>query len=301
MILLIGHGYWGKNIAKTLNEELYAVCDSDPSVLDDVKNLYPHTKLYNTIEEALEDSNIKGVIIATKAVTHFDIAKKVISSKRHLWIEKPACVNVKQINELIELSEKQNTKIFVDHIMCHDSTIKYLKKNVNLGKSLFFESYRLHQGMFQPDVSVIYDLAIHDLSIIDYLFPGIELLNKQVITNSHVNNLADHAVLNLKFNNGLRATITCSWVSPVKQRQIFIGGTDAVMHLHDGIIDVMKLKEGINENYLHNSFESTETITVEQQPGLAVAVDSFKKMIELNQSPITDIYQSKRIQQWIEQ
>ena len=301
MILLIGHGYWGKNIAKTLGEELYAVCDSDLKVLENVANLYPHTKLYTTIDEALKDDNIKGVIVATKALTHFDIAKKVILNRRHLWIEKPACISVDQINELIDLSEKQNTKIFVDHIMCHDSTIKYLKENINLGNPLFFESYRLHQGMFQPDVSVIYDLAIHDLSIIDYLFPEIELIDKQVIINSHVNDLADHAVLNLKFNNGLRATITCSWVSPVKQRQIFMGGTDAVMHLHDGIIDVLKLKEEINENYLHNSFESTKTITVEQQPGLAVAVESFKKMIELNQSPITDIYQAKRIQQWIEQ
>lgn len=299
MILLIGHGYWGKNIAKTLGDELYAVCDANQETLDEVSRLYPHTTLYNNIDSALNDSNITAVVIATKAVTHFNIAKQVILSNRHLWIEKPACVSVEEIDELISLSEEQGVRIFVDHIMCHDSTVKFLKENIDLGKPLLFESYRLHQGMFQPDVNVIYDLAIHDLSIIDYLFPGIELLEKQVITNNHVNEHADHAVLNLKFDNGLRATITCSWVSPVKQRQIFMSGTDAVMHLHDGVIDVSKLKEEINENYLHTSFESTETFTVAQEPGLAVAVDAFKKLIN-GEKIITDIYQAKRIQQWVE-
>lgn len=300
MILLIGHGYWGKNIAKTLGNELYAVCDTNPEVLKDVSSLYPHTKLYQDLKEALLDKNINAVIVATKAITHYDIAKSVIESKKHLWIEKPACINIDQINDLITISEQQDVKIFVDHIMCHDSTIKYLKKNINLGKPLLFESYRLHQGMFQPDVNVIYDLAIHDLSIIDYLFPKIKLIDKKVITNNHVSELVDHAVMNFIFDNGLRATITCSWVSPVKQRQIFMSGSEAVMRLCDGVITVSKLKEQINEKYTHDFFESTETIHVEQQPGLAVAVDSFKKMIIGEESPISDIYQAKRIQQWIE-
>lgn len=301
MILLIGHGYWGKNIAKTLGDELYAVCDTNPEILKDVSTLYPHTKLYLDLNEALLDENIDAVIVATKAVTHYDIAKKVIKAKKHLWIEKPACITVDQINDLIQISEKQGVKIFVDHIMCYDSTVKYLKENINLGEPLLFESYRLHQGMFQPDVNVIYDLAIHDLSIIDYLFPKIKLTDKKVITNNHVGKLADHAVMNFMFDNGLRATITCSWVSPVKQRQIFMSGRETVMHLCDGVITVSKLKEQINEKYLHDFFESTETIRVEQQPGLVVAVDSFKKMITGEESPITDIYQAKRIQEWIEQ
>lgn len=300
MILLIGHGYWGKNIAKTLGDELYAVCDSDPAVLEEVSALYPNTKLYSDINEAMLDKQIEAVAIATKAITHYEIAKIALENKKHLWIEKPACITVKQIDDLIKISEEQNVKIFVDHIMCHDSTIKYLKENVNLGKPLLFESYRLHQGMFQPDVNVIYDLAIHDLSIIDYLYPGIQVTKKEVIKNNHVKDLADHAVMNFVFDNGLRATITCSWVSPIKQRQIFMSGTNAVMHLHDGIINISKLKEEINDKYFYDSFESTETINVKQQPGLAVAMESFKKMITGEESPITDIYQAKRIQHWIE-
>lgn len=301
MILLIGHGYWGKNIARTLGDKLYAVCDSDSEILKSVELLYPNSKIFSNIEDALEDNNITKVIIATKANSHFDISKLVIETGRHVWIEKPACISVEQIDELIYLSEKNNVKIFVDHIMCHDSTIKYLKENIKLDKPLLFESYRLHQGIFQPDVNVIYDLAIHDLSIIDYLFPNIKLLKKEIITNYQVKKeIADHAVLNLLFDNGLRATITCSWVSPVKQRQIFISNSDSVIHIYDGNIDVFKLKEEINENYQFNSIQSSKSIVVDQQLGLKTAIESFENMTDNLESTVTDIYQAKRIQQWIE-
>jgi predicted dehydrogenase len=300
MYLLLGHGYWGKNIAKTFNEDLYAVCDSNPNVISEVSTKYPHVKTYDNLDSALSDENIKAVIIATKASTHFELAKRVIETGRHVWIEKPAAVSLNHIDELIRLSELHKVRIFVDHIMCHDSTIRHIKENIDIGTPLYLESYRLHQGLFQPDVNVIYDLAVHDLSIIDFLFPGMNLISKEVIENHHVNTLADHAVLNLKFDNGFRATITCSWVSPIKQRQMFISGSKSFVHYLDGNVSTIDMNNKLNESYSADSCRSNKSIQILQEPGLKVAKDRFEAGIINGSDMITDIYQAKRIQRWLE-
>jgi len=300
MICLIGHGYWGKNIAKTLGKDLYAICDISESVLKEVSTLYPHVKLFKNIDEAINDTNIKAIIIATKAASHFNIAQKSIINGKDLWIEKPACLTVSQIDELIILAEQHHTKIFVDHIMCYDSTINYLKENVNIKNPLYFESYRLHQGIFQPDTDVLYDLAIHDLSIIDFLYPNLKLQKKEIIKNTHVNNFADHAVLNMKFQNDFRVTITCSWISPIKQRQLFFQCGKSMIAVQDNKITIRKIDD-LDSEYSQNSITDEQVIIVDQTPGLQTAVDAFKKMIYRIESPVTDIHQARRIQQWIEQ
>jgi predicted dehydrogenase len=300
MYLLLGHGYWGKNIAKTFNEDLYAVCDSNPNVISEVSTKYPHVKTYDNLDIALSDENIKAVIVATKASTHFELAKRVIETGRHVWIEKPAAVSLEHIDELIRLSELHKVRIFIDHIMCHDSTIRHIKEHIDIGTPLYLESYRLHQGLFQPDVNVIYDLAVHDLSIIDFLFPGMNLVSKEVIENRHVNTLADHAVLNLKFDNGFRATVTCSWVSPIKQRQMFISGSKSFVHYLDGNISKIDMNNELNESYSQDSCRPNKSIQILQEPGLKVAKDRFKSGILNGSDMITDIYQAKRIQRWLE-
>lgn len=300
MFLLLGHGYWGKNIAKSFNKDLWAICESNQSLHADLKRLYPHALIYDDFNDALNDPSVKAVIIATKAVTHFEFAKKSILMGKHVWIEKPACSSVEQIDEIIDLSEKMNVKVFVDHIMCHDSMIRHIKDTVDFGEPLYFESYRLHQGLFQPDVDVLYDLAIHDLSIIDFLFPGQKLLSKEKITNQHVNILSDHAVLNLKFESGFRATITCSWVSPIKQRQMFIAGTQSLLHYLDGNCSVIELSNPIDENFSIEKCSSSKTLKVEQRPGLNVAKEYFENGINNAKDMITDIHQAKRIQKWLE-
>lgn len=301
MFLLVGHGYWGKNIAKTFNTDLYGICDSNIKILETVSNEYPYVKLFSNFNEALEDSNITAVIIASKASTHYELAKKAIMKDKHVWIEKPACINIRDIENLIELSTQKQVKVFVDHIMCHDSAINHIKDHIDIiGKVAYFESYRLHQGIFQPDVDIVHDLAVHDLSIIDYLFPGIELIEKNIIKNRHVNFLADHAVLNFKFDNGLRATITCSWVSPIKQRQILIGGSKGAFHYFDGNVDFIKLHDNISENYSPVNCLQKEKLNIEHLPGLNNAKRSFENMIYKDSIEITNLYQSKRIQQWLE-
>jgi predicted dehydrogenase len=300
MFLLLGHGYWGKNIARTFNKELYAICESNHSIHPQLKELYPHAIIYDNFDLALNDVNIKAVLIATKAATHFDFAKKAIVTGKHVWIEKPACTSLTEINELIVLSENMGVKVFVDHIMCHDSTIQHIKENIDFGEPLYFESYRLHQGLFQPDVDVLYDLAIHDLSIIDFLFPNQKLISKTEIKNYHVNILSDHAIINLKFESGFRATITCSWVSPIKQRQIFIAGSKLLLNYLDGRCNVLNIDKPIDENFSFENCKNGIELKIKQMPGLEMAKQAFINGIANNDNMISDIYQARRIQKWLE-
>ena len=300
MFLLLGHGYWGKNIARTFDKELYAICESNHSIHPQLKELYPHALIYDNFEAALNDDSIKAVIIATKAATHYDFAKRAILKKKHVWIEKPACTSLNEINDLIHLSETANVKIFVDHIMCHDSTIQHIKQNVDFGDPLYFESYRLHQGLFQPDVDVLSDLAIHDLSIIDFLFPGQNLVHKKEIKNYHINALSDHAILNLNFESGFRATITCSWVSPIKQRQMFIAGSKLLLNYLDGRCNILNIDKPIDEKFSVENCKSGTELEIKQISGLEMAKQAFKNGIINDDNMISDIYQARRIQKWLE-
>ena len=299
MILLLGHGYWGSILAKNFKEELYAICDANNDICKKAKLLYPELVYYNDLQKALDDPKIQSVIIATKASTHYEIAKKVIASGKHVWIEKPASLKVEHIDDLIKLSEEKNVKVFVDHVMCHDSLINAVKQH-DIGKPLYFESYRLHQGLYQPDVDVIHDLAIHDLSIIDYLFPGIKLIKKEIVRNKSLGDHADHAVLNFTFDNNFRATIIVSWIAPLKQRQIFIGGSDELIHIIDGNAFKIKLQNKIDTSYTQDACDSKTFIEHEKYQGLEKAKESFLDMINNNNKGITNLYQAKRIQQWLE-
>jgi predicted dehydrogenase len=300
VFLLLGYGYWGKNIAKSFGNELYAVCEVDSSRHQEITDLYPSARIYTDYEKALRDDNVKAVIIATKAMSHHRFALTALKANKHVWIEKPAAMSVKEIDDIIIESEKRDLRVFVDHVMCHDPKIIKMKETINFGRPVYFESYRLHQGGFQPDVDVVHDLAVHDLSIIDFLFPDQMLKSKQVIKNRHVNVLSDHTVLNMIFESGLRATITCSWISPVKQRQMFIAGTNSLAIYRDGNVEVVDRKDVIKADFSAESCYNAIALSADPSFGLDNARDRFKNGIIKSEPMISDIYQARRIQTWLE-
>ena len=299
MFLLLGHGYWGKNIARAFGSDLYAVCEANESLHGDIQKLYPHARIYTSYDAALRDSNVQAVIIATKAATHFKFAIEAIQRGKHVWIEKPAGTSTSEIDAIIRLSEKKDVRVFVDHVMCHDPMINKIRETVDFGSPIYFESYRLHQGLFQPDVGVIQDLAVHDLSIIDFIFPNQKLVSKDVILNRHVNSLGDHAVLNMMFESGLRATVTCSWVSPIKKRTMLIAGSNAMAVYRDGECDLIKVRK-LDESFSQEACKDVVPLVAEKSFGLENARDRFKGGILRSEDMITDIYQARRIQSWLE-
>ena len=201
MILLIGYGFWGKNLARNFGSSLSAVYDLDYRRAEECKKLYPWVQAYeggDDLKIILENKDIKAVAIATRADTHFEFAKLCLSYNKDLWIEKPVTTNLKDIDELIKL-QKENI-VFVDHTFCYHPAVIGMKE-VNIGKPLYYDSTRISLGQFQTDVDVVLDLVIHDLSIIDFLYPELELDERHIIKHNHITTKSNQAIIDLKFKN----------------------------------------------------------------------------------------------------
>jgi predicted dehydrogenase len=300
MILLVGYGYWGKNLARNFNLNMCAICDTDQERLKVAKNLYPHINTYNDIENALLDSSVTAVAIATKAESHFNLAIKCIEAGMDLWIEKPVCETLQQVKDLADYAEKKNKIIFIDHTFCYHPAVRKMK-NIDVGKPLYYDSTRISLGLFQPDVDVLLDLAIHDVSILNYLYPDLELKEKQITRNNHVNDQANQGIINLKFTNNFTANINVNWISPVKKRQIILAGTDSSIVYDDLDNDKIKIyKTGkVDKDFNLNKLGDMIAPKIDTFEALQEGVQHFIKCCETRQKPITDISNSVKIMEWL--
>jgi len=300
MILLIGYGYWGKNLARNFGSNLSAICESDEERRETAKQLYPHIDYYTDLDEALADDKIKAVAIATKAESHFDIAKKCISAGKDLWIEKPVCETLQQAKNLYELAIEENKIVFIDHTFCYTPAVNKMK-TIDIGKPLYYDSTRISLGLFQPDVDVVLDLAIHDASIINYLYPDLQLEEKSINKNSHINAQANQAIINLKFTNGFTANINVNWVSPVKKRQIILAGTESSIVYDDIDNDKIKIYHTgkIDKDYNANKLGDMIAPELDTTEALSAGAKHFIDCCNTRIRPITDITKSIKIMEWI--
>lgn len=300
MILLIGYGYWGKNLARNFSKELIAVCDEDSKRLEIAKSVYPQITTYTSLKAALAHPDVQAVVIATKANTHYDIALQVLAQGKDLWIEKPVCETFDQINNLICESEKTKNIIFVDHTFCYNPAVEQLK-HIDIGKPIYYDSIRISLGLFQNDVDALLDLAIHDLSILNYLFPDLELKDRTIIKNRHINDKANQVVVNLQFTDGFTATINCNWVSPVKKRQIILTGDKNSVVYDDIDIDKIKIYSTgvINADFNANQLGDMLAPKVGTAEALYTGRTHFLKCIESRSQPLTSIYTAKKIMEWV--
>lgn len=300
MILLVGYGYWGKNLARNFGKNLSAVCDVDENNLRAAKETYPWIKTYHDIDTALRDSSIEAVAIATKPFTHYDIAMKALQENRHLWIEKPVTDNIRDIDDIIRLSEKNGRIVLVDHTFCYNPAVRKIR-DIDIGRPLYYDSLRISMGLFQKDVDVILDLAIHDVSIIDFLYPNIELKDRTITKNNHVGDQANQCMINLVYDNGFTATINCNWLSPVKKRHIVLTGTNKSIVYDDIDIDKVKVYEidEVNTDFNSNKLGSMFAPKIETHESLQVAVQHFLKCINESSQPITNLRRAKKVMEWL--
>ncbi len=241
---IIGLGYWGpllvRNFHALLGPNFLTCCDRDPKQLENVQKNYPQVRLTQSSEELIHDSIIDAVVIATPAHTHFPLAKQAILAGKHVLIEKPMATNVAHAEELVELAESKRRVLMVDHVYLYSPAVRKIKQLVDsgeLGKLLFIDSVRINLGLFRRDVNVVWDLAPHDLSIVDHL---IGRLPRSVATFGacHADrDLEDVAYVNLDFGEGLIASIHVNWLSPVKMRHMIIGGERKSLVFNDLQLD----------------------------------------------------------------
>lgn len=225
---IVGYGYWGINVAKSVfknpNLELFTIFDEDQSRVEEAKKNYNFTP-YDSYESILKDDSIEAVFIITPPHTHYHLGKASLEAKKHTFIEKPLTTNIQEAYNLYEIAQRNNCILHCDHTFLYSPALKWLKSNIHtFGDIVYINSRRINLGLFQSNLDVIWDLAIHDLSIIDALV-GLKIKKSKTFSKKYQNYPNDAiANINLELENGPIITINVSWLSPIKVREMIIGG-----------------------------------------------------------------------------
>jgi predicted dehydrogenase len=237
---VIGCGYWGpnliRNFAENENAELVWLCDVDAGRLETFKRRFPLIKTTTNFQDLINDSTLEAIVIATPVSTHFPLAKAALEAGKHIFVEKPFTASVKEAEELVQLANKNGLNIFVDHVFLYTGAVRKIKNLIDsgeLGEMLYFDSTRVNLGLFQRDINVVWDLAPHDFSIMDYLI-GRQPKQISAIGSSHIApNIENVAYVICKFDDEFIAHFHFNWLAPVKIRQMLIAGTKKMIIFDD--------------------------------------------------------------------
>jgi predicted dehydrogenase len=238
-VAVIGYGYWGPNIVRNVQKcerfNLYAVCDRDLRALQRAKASCPSAKLTTDIDSMLTSPKVDVVAIVTPAWTHFELAKKALLNGKHILVEKPFTATSEQAEELIGLATAKGLTIMVDHTFLFTGAVRKMHELIRsgvVGNLYYYDSVRVNLGLLQHDINVIWDLAPHDLSIMDYLLEGTP--EAIVATGErHLNGHEDVAFVTLYYPGKTIAHLNVNWLSPVKVRTTLIGGEKKMLVWND--------------------------------------------------------------------
>ncbi|MBI5591069.1 MAG: Gfo/Idh/MocA family oxidoreductase [Deltaproteobacteria bacterium] len=313
---VIGYGYWGPNIVRNFyNQEgirVVAVCDGNPAALKRVNKIYPDIRLCADCREITTDAGIDAVAIVTPVSTHFELAKQALSHGKHVFVEKPLTATAAEAEELISLALKNRLVIMVDHTFVFTGAVRKIRQLIDenvLGTLYYYDSTRVNLGLFQHDINVIWDLAPHDFSIMDYLIP--EKTEAIAATGaSHLNGLEDVAYITAYFAGNLIAHLNVNWLSPVKVRTTLLGGEKRMLVWNDLEADEklkvydkgVEIKNAENVYDLLVNYRSGDMWSprVEQMEALSLECRYFVDCVEKNQTPFNDGQAGHRIVKMLE-
>ncbi|OPX18429.1 oxidoreductase [candidate division WOR-3 bacterium 4484_100] len=303
-LAVVGVGYWGPNLVRNfLNHpevsEVYC-CDIDRQRLDFIQKKYPSVKITNDYSSILQNQEIEGIVLATPVGTHFPLAKKALEFNKNVLVEKPLTANVDDARALIDLAEEKGLKLMVDHIFVYNGAVRKIKEIVDsgeIGDIMYFDAVRINLGLFQHDVNVIWDLATHDLSIMDYIISK-KPNAVSAVGMGHYNALEDISYITLYYDNRCICHIHVNWLAPVKIRRILIGGTKKMI-VFDDVEPVEKIKvydkgvevttrEGIYKTLIQYRTGDMTSPQYDTTEPLMSVVDEFIQSIKNNRRPLTD-------------
>lgn len=314
---VIGYGYWGPNVVRNFNthqdSEVVLVCDQDQNSHARLKKAHPGIPFTTDVKEIVESPKIDVVAVVTPVWTHYELAKAALENGKHLFVEKPFTSNVAQAEELIELADRKNLRIMVDHTFLFTGAVKKIRQLVDegaLGELFYYDSLRVNLGLFQHDVNVIWDLAPHDLSIMDHVIQ--EKPEALVATGeTHLNGVEDIAFITVYFPKRIIAHINVNWLSPVKVRTTLIGGEKKMLVWNDLEADekVKIYDKGVtmssdpgNLHRLLVSYRSGDMLAPRLEPIEALHAETayFLKCIQENKSPFNDGVSGLRVVRLLE-
>ena len=237
---IVGLGYWGPNLVRNFSAEpaceLVWGCDKSEERLNWLKAHYPAVKPTANFDDVLNDPSIDLVLIATPTSTHVALATKALEAGKHVFVEKPITPTSAEAASLVALAEKQDKLLFVDHTFLFAPAVEKMMdiaKTGKLGDLLYFDSVRINLGLIQQDTTVLWDLAIHDLSILAGLKDLGAIRSVAALGSSHFGTQTENAHIHLLFRDGFNAHIHVSWLSPVKVRRTTLAGTSAMLVYDD--------------------------------------------------------------------
>jgi predicted dehydrogenase len=247
-VAVIGYGYWGPNLVRNFMDApgstVAAVCDLRPERRDLVHSRYPSVKPLEYCADIFGDSSIDAVVIATPVSTHFDLAMAALKADKHVFVEKPLAGNSEHAKELIDEANRRRKVLMVDHTFVYTGAVRKIRELINdnaLGDIYYYDAVRVNLGLFQHDVNVIWDLAIHDLSIMDFVLPT-KATAVSATGISHIPGQPENvAYITLFFDNPQIAHVHVNWLTPVKVRHTLIGGSEKMI-LYDDLEPSEKVK-----------------------------------------------------------
>jgi len=313
---VIGYGYWGPNVVRNLHRvegsRVAMVCDKSPEMLRRVNQTYPEIKTTTNSCDVLCSAEIDAVAVITPVWTHFELAKKALENGKHVFVEKPFTSDSAQAEELIKLAERKGLCIMVDHTFIFTGAVRKIRQLVDqnaLGSLYYYDSTRVNLGLFQHDVNVIWDLAPHDLSIMDYVI-GKKAEAVSATGQTHLNGHEDIAFLTVYFPGKVIAHINVNWLSPVKVRTTLIGGekkmlvwndleADEKIKVYDKGVDI-KSREGVYRMLVNYRSGDMWSPQVEPAEALKTELDYFIDCIGNSKKPINDGHAGWRVVKMLE-
>lgn len=304
-IAVIGYGYWGPNLVRNFQEArdacVVSCCDTNPERLGQVRSKYPSVEITTEYEELLKNTSVDAVVIATPVATHFNFARKALEHGKHVLVEKPVTASVAEAEKLVDLAEKSGLTFMVDHTFIYTGAVRKMKEIIergDLGDLYYFDSVRINLGLIQRDVNVLWDLAPHDIAILEHL---VKERPVSVCANGacHVGNgLENVAYLTVYFDSGLIAHFHNNWLAPVKIRTMLVGGSKKMI-LYDDMEASEKVKvydrgvdvatpEGVHNVLVSYRLGDMWAPRLEQTEALRLMVAEFVGCVQTGRRSLTD-------------
>jgi predicted dehydrogenase len=314
---VIGYGYWGPNIVRNFSgvEEVKVVSLADiyPDALKRAQKFYPHLNVSTDYHDITTSKEIDAVAIVTPVFTHFEMAKSALENGKHVFIEKPFTSTVREAEELIELADRKNLKIMIDHTFLFTGAVRKIKELIDdkiLGDLYYYDSTRVNLGLFQHDVNVIWDLAPHDFSIMDYVIHEKPAEIMATGADHFGRGLEDIAYATFYFSNNLIAHFNVNWISPVKVRTTLIGGEkkmlvwndvepDEKIKIYDKGVKIGS-KEGVYNLLINYRSGDMMAPRIMQTEALAIETQYFIDCIMNDKIPLNDGHAGLRVVKMLE-
>ena len=301
---VIGYGYWGPNIVRNLRSldgcEVVGICDQTPAARKRIQAAHPGVPVHTDSNELVKSPGVDAIAVITPVWTHYELAKAALENGKHVFVEKPFTSTAAQAEELINLAEQKNLQIMVDHTFLFTGAVRKIEKLLKdgtLGNLYYYDSTRVKLGLFQHDCNVIWDLAPHDLSIMNHLLhKDAEAIS--ATGQAHLNSHEDIAFITAYYPDKMIAHVNVNWISPVKVRTTLIGGekkmlvwndleADEKLKIYDKGVDV-KSQEGVYNLLVSYRSGDMWAPQVEQVEALKLELGYFVECINNNKKPFND-------------